>query len=364
MIAPFFQDFPSAIMLDADVKQKAEGLAAFANIEYDLAEEWTLVVGARASRDEKEIDQINSFFLPADPANPFPGYEQSTNVPVGPNVGGNVFTDETIGSLRDFSENTWSGKLELDYKPGQDTLIYGSISRGIKSAGFNNGFITVPLPPEELQFDSETLLAYEVGYKSTFWDRKANVSMAAFYYDYSDFQTLNFVGAGTFITNKDGNLYGAEAEFTVLPIEGLTLRLNGGFVDTELSDVTNSGGVTADRDMALAPEWTLSAMARYEFQLKDSDKFLGFQIDGNARDSFFNDPGNNSAGEVPAFHVLNARVFLSDAAERFRVTASVENVTDNQEISSIFLLQGLGGYRYFFHNRPRWYSISFPYNFM
>ena len=59
--------------------------------------------------------------------------------------------------------------------------------------------------------------------------------MAAFYYDYSDFQTLNFVGAGTFITNKDGNLYGAEAEFTVLPIEGLTLRLNGGFVDTELS---------------------------------------------------------------------------------------------------------------------------------
>ena len=363
VIAPFFQDFPSAIMLDAKAKQEAEGLAAFANIEYDLSDEWTLIVGARVSRDEKEIDQINGFFLPLDPANPFPGNEDTTNVPVGGFAGGNEFTDATIGSLREFTENTWSGKLELDYKPDADTLIYGSISRGIKSAGFNNGFITVPLPPEELPFDSEELLAFELGYKTLFWDQKASVSMAAFYYDYSDFQTVNFVGAGSFITNKDGELYGAEAELTLLPIEGLTIRLSGGTVETELRDVSNAGGVEEDREMALAPSWTLSGMARYEFQLQDSDKLLGFQIDGNARDSFFNDPGNNSAAEVPSFHVFNAHVTLSDAAERFRVTASVKNLTDKQEINSIFLLQGLGGYRALYHNRPRWYSIDFTYNF-
>src|SRR4029453_1286870 len=37
----------------------------------------------------------------------------------------------------DFNKGDWSGKVEADFKPNSDVLVYTSVSRGIKSGGFN-----------------------------------------------------------------------------------------------------------------------------------------------------------------------------------------------------------------------------------
>lgn len=363
VIVPLFLDI-SPIALGVDANLKAEGMAAFVNGEYDLSPQFTVIAGVRYSRDKKSIQQRNGFYTAANAADPFAGYEADIDPYslFGATVAENVYTDATSNGANRFTRNGWSGKVELDFKPTDDTLLYASISRGLKSAGFNNGVITVGIPVSAIEFKPETMLAYEVGLKTSFFDRRASLNVSGFYYDYSNYQVLTFAGLGSFITNRDATLYGAEVEFNARPVPRLTLQISGGVVDTKLKGVANAGGVVADRQMPLAPSWTLSAMARYEAPLS-ADHSLGLQLDGNARDSFFNVPGNDSASIVPKYGVLNARIDVSDAANRYKVGVSVRNLLNDRYISSVFLLQGLGGYRYGFYTPPRWFSIDATVNF-
>jgi iron complex outermembrane recepter protein len=361
LIVPLFF---RAVGLAVDVDNKAKGYAAFANIEYDVSPQLTIIAGIRGARDVKSIQQRNGVYLPLSTTAPLAGYE--TDVPpyslLGATVFENLYTDANSNGLNRFGRNGWSGKFEIDYKPSDDTLIYASLSRGLKSAGFNNGVLAAGLPITDLRFKPETLLAYEVGIKSSFMDNKASIAAAGFYYDYSNFQVLNFVGIGSFITNRDAKIYGGEVELNFRPVPALTMQLNGGFVDTKLYDVANGGGVVADREMALAPSWTLSGKMRYEIPV-GSDLTLGLQVDANMRDRFFNVPGNDPASVIPRYTNVNARIDLVNDDDKYNLGLSVKNVFDKRYITGVFLLQGLGGYRYGFWNAPRTAAVELTVKF-
>jgi outer membrane receptor protein involved in Fe transport len=364
VIAPLFQFVgPGSVALKATVNQRSKGYAIFANGEFDLSDQFTLIAGIRGSRDLKSIQQVNGIYLPTNPATPFAGYEDNAELPVGAAVGENIFTDATAGGLNRLKKNLWSAKVELDYKPSDDTLIYASFSRGVKAPGFNNGLVSVGLPFASYRYRDETLLAYEVGLKTTFWDRRASFNAAAFYYDYSDYHTLAFVGVGSFITNSDAKLYGIEADFTVKPAEGLTIQVNGGLLKSKLYDVPNAGLVVADREMPIAPSWTISGLIRYELPVFGGGHKLGLQVDGRARDAFYNDPANNSASVVPSYGVVNASIDLAEVDDKYRIALSVKNIFDKQYETSIFLLNGVAGYRYGFYAPPRWVSADVSFRF-
>ncbi len=179
VIAPLFLDvFPLAVGVDAQLN--AKGYAAFANVEYDLSPTLTVIGGYRWARDVKSIQQRNGLYFANNSADPFLGYENDVNPYslFGATLAENLYTDATANGANRFARNGWSGKVEVDYKPQSGTLLYASFSRGLKSAGFNNGILSVGLPASDLAFDPETLLAYEVGFKSSFWDRKASVALS------------------------------------------------------------------------------------------------------------------------------------------------------------------------------------------
>jgi iron complex outermembrane recepter protein len=360
VVVPLFYD---AVALDVDTSLRSKGYAAFVNLEYDLSPEFTIIGGIRGSRDVKSIQQRNGIYSPLDPAVGFPGYEDNANLPLGALVAANIFTDATANGFNRLKKNNWSGKLELDYKPNSDTLVYASVSRGLKSPGFNNGIISVGLPANQLPFKSEKMLAFELGLKSTFADGRASANLATFYYDYKDFQALSFAGVGSLISNRDARIYGIEAEFNAKPVDRLTLQISGGLVDTKLRDTPNALGVIADREMALAPSWTVNGRIRYEIPVGSSGSEVGLQLDANARDSFYNNPGNDSAARVPKFAEVNGRIDFSDADDRFRVALVGKNLLNDRYITSIFVLQDLGGYRYYFYNRPRTFSLEATWNF-
>ena len=71
----------------------------------------------------------------------------------------------TGGALsRSLTSNLPSGKIEFDYTPREGTLVYESVSRGVKSGGFT-AHNTTSAPVAD-PFGPEKLLAYEVGVKS------------------------------------------------------------------------------------------------------------------------------------------------------------------------------------------------------
>jgi len=364
-IAPLFLDTPGQIALTAVAKQISQSYAIYGNVEYQFTPELKLVVGARGSKDKKHFQQVLNVNLPCDATNPFAGYDtlRPSDVPVCGIAASNVFTDAAVGGLTRISKNTWSAKAELDFTPSPTTLIYGSISRGVKSPGFNNGFISAGLPASAFQFKSETLVAYEAGLKSQFFNRHASLSLAGFYYDYTNYDTLNYIGVGSFIDNHDAKLYGAEAELQFHPIHGLTLNASAGYTHSKLDSVANAGLVVADRQMPLAPKWTLNGMARYETEVPAIKQVVGVQIDARARANYYANPGNDSAARLPSIGVVDARIDVSNINKDYTLALVVKNAFNKRYISSIFLEQGIAGYRFGNYGMPRWFSAELTYKF-
>ena len=109
-----------------------------------------------------------------------------------------------------------SGKAELEYKPEENTLLYASVSEGVKSGGFAS--YNVPNAPSVLPVKPEVLWAYEAGFKSSFANDTLQLNGSAFYYDYKDQQVQGAICAGAYgaigslVNAKKSHLYGGELE--------------------------------------------------------------------------------------------------------------------------------------------------------
>ena len=130
-------------------------------------------------------------------------------------------------------------KLGMDYKLTPDVLAYATYSRGFKSGGFNgaNSNTTQQLKgykPEELD-------SIEVGLKSSLLDRRMQLNLASFYYDYKNKQeqdlAVTFVGNISGLTNvPKSRIYGAEADLQWMPVKGLLFNLGAAWLDTRVEE--------------------------------------------------------------------------------------------------------------------------------
>lgn len=77
------------------------------------------------------------------------------------------------------SDGRMTGKISLNWTPDENNLIYGFVTRGYKPGGFNSAVS---------EFDPETVIDYEIGWKATLAEGRVRTQLGAFYYDYRNFQ--------------------------------------------------------------------------------------------------------------------------------------------------------------------------------
>ncbi|MEM1261407.1 MAG: TonB-dependent receptor [Pseudomonadota bacterium] len=76
-------------------------------------------------------------------------------------------------------------RFTYEYQYDTDTLVYGSVARGLKTGGINGaGFVGTPFE----DFDPETNWTYEFGIKTTILDGRGTFNAAAFFIDWEDLQ--------------------------------------------------------------------------------------------------------------------------------------------------------------------------------
>ncbi|NNC37656.1 MAG: TonB-dependent receptor [Acidimicrobiales bacterium] len=121
-------------------------------------------------------------------------------------------------------ELIYTGKLGYEVNP--DISTYASFTHGYKSGGFNLDS-TAAIGGADPRFASETVDAYELGFKSKLLDNKLTLNVAAFLEQFENFQVLEFTGARfeTFNVPK-AETKGVEIETVVRPTDNITL--NGG----------------------------------------------------------------------------------------------------------------------------------------
>ena len=83
---------------------------------------------------------------------------------------------------REDSDITW--RVNLDWTPTDDDLIYVSATAGFRAGGYNlNTFAS------NAKYSPEHLIAYELGYKGTMYDGSLQLNTAVYFYDYENVHT-------------------------------------------------------------------------------------------------------------------------------------------------------------------------------
>jgi iron complex outermembrane receptor protein len=157
------------------------------------------------------------------------------------------------------SKVTWLGGI--DWHPAPDHLIYGKVSTGYKSGGFDIGN----------SFGPETLTAYEIGSKNRFFDRRLTFNLAAFYYEFKNQQVQVLIDLnGGFKTQNAGasRVYGLETSSTFQLSSDDRFSLTANYLNAKYTKYIGQygtvSGVVYPADLSgtippLSPKFTVAA---------------------------------------------------------------------------------------------------------
>ena len=301
---------------DNRMLQDTKSVAGYAQGTYNFTDSVRGTAGVRLTKDEKDV-----------------AITFVANIGVVPCVG--IEHDE------DWSEVT--GKIGLDADVSENTLVYGSISRGYKAGGFNAGDCHDP-------YDPEILIAYEAGLKTKLLDGSMRLNAAAFYYDYTDIQARLFVNNAASVENaSEAETYGVEVELNWLATENFRIDGSISLLDTKYKDhsATNpifpqigtgcTGGLAClqsigGNELLRSPNLQATLMAEYDVVLSSAG-LLTLRGEYAFTDKVHHTIFNDEIAAEDGFSLVNARVIWTPAAagmEGFSVAAFVENLANKE----------------------------------
>ena len=332
------------------VEQETDSFSLFGQVEFELTPEFLLTVGLRYTYDEKEFDSKVFFNELGN------GYEGGTGSTVFiPPLLVYDFSTETVGSDADIDDSLWSGKVQIDYSPNEDTLIYAGVSRGVKGAGFNTN-IGASLTIEETPFDSESVYAYEIGSKLDLLEKSLRLNSSIYYYDYSDYQGFAFNGLQGVVGNYDGTFYGFEVEAVAsLPFDTQAI-LGVSYIDTELEDVPTAYSGVRDQEALLAPEWTANGSIFKSIAV--GDDLISINWNFTYVDEQYGSVDNNDAVYIESSFIHNARISYTMEQSGIELAAFVNNISDENRQTMAYDLISTGGFQLRSYDRPRWWGVT------
>ncbi len=321
--------------------QRTNSFAGYAQANFKLTDDLTLTLGARESTDRKTGV-----------------FSQTNNNALAGLVG---LPESDPGLKADVSKPTWRGNLSWQITPR--VMAFASVSTGYKSGGFSNTADTGVLPATPAAaaaartFAPETSTDYELGVKSTFFDRRLQVNADIFQTDLQNFQDRSWNGFGFVIQNL-GNIRarGAELDAQILPIDHIKVDISGAYLNSVYSSDPTAPGLPGcsaavlgscvgyetivggnptiqnltGRPADFAPKWQGDAAVEY-----DSSPFMGghtLQLRGDVSyvGSMYTTNDDNPQSIVGAHTLLGARVNLVSPDKSWTLSAYGENLTNEK----------------------------------
>ena len=265
--------------------------------------------------------------------------------------------------------NDWSSvtpMASIDYKVNEDAMIYGSVTQGFKSGGFNGRPTTVGAVDS---FDPEEVLSYEFGFKTDLANNTLRLNGAIFLADYSDMQL------GSISADATGNLVlriqnagkaeitGFELEMQAIPIANLDIVASIGYVDFKIKEL-DPGVVdfNLDTKAVKTPEWNASLGVQYTWEL-EGNNLLSFRADGSYQDKTYQDVQNTEMIAADAYTLFSARLVYDNFDSGWEVALFATNLTDKEYITNSFQTLPSFGLANVMFGRPREIGLSFKKTF-
>ncbi len=329
--------------------QEVNSEAIFFQGNYHINDQWTVTLGVRHTREEKEFFAAQSYLVPLEFAL-IPVEQWAINAAGEPDV---------FQGKQDWSET--SPKVGVDYKMNDDVMFYGSYSEGFHSGGYfgrnqNAQDFANTYEPEYAE-------SWEFGMKSQWFDNTVQLNIAAFYNDFEGKQestvkidsTTNTVV--TVIDNVGNVEYtGLEIEARWVVNENFNLFMSLGLLDAEYDEfcidldgaqpdvnptsdcgVVEAAGTSTlgeqlwlapndetGKDVKYAPEYTFGFGGTYTIPIGPGE--LDIHARYNKVDTQATSLANSPGSELDARDFVNAS--LTYVWDRYRVSAYGRNLTD------------------------------------
>lgn len=318
-------------------KQDSTTWAVFGELTWHITDTLDLTLGGRYTDEEKELEQEQH------------GAVLYSSIPMD-FTGGPAGNEHVISPDR--SETNFSPTLDLQWRPNDNIMLYGSIRRGFKGGGFNM-FLNAPQATalDLVEFEEEEVTSYEVGAKMDLWENTARLNIAAFRSEFDDLQQSVFVSFGTFQVGNASSAItqGIEAGFDWQPIEGLLLKADLAYLDAEWDDYDPAPCYAAQNaatgctsrpalglgraqdlsgeDLYNAPEVSAALSATYTWSLTDDLELTGFlQVTHRGDHSIASD--NDPVLHQDSYQMVNGRLALANASGSWEVALVGRNLGD------------------------------------
>ena len=231
--------------------------------------------------------------------------------------------------------NLATGRAALSYDFLPELTGFASVSRGAKAGGFQLLDVDSAFGAPTNDFDPAFTWSYEVGLRGTVWDGRLDLSASAFFNDTTDenVQVFDVVSLQFVLENVDVQTYGFELESTARPIDGLSLSVGLGLLQSEITEADDPT-ITSGNEAPFAPAVTFNAAAQYEHPLdalgQDGDVFglVEYQYVGSRTI----DPQNTF--DLDSFDLVNLR-FGWDS-DSLSVYGFVDNLFDETYAETAF----------------------------
>ena len=352
--------FDPSVLTDPVVVQDynldSRNWSLFGQAEFDLSDAFTVIAGLRWSQDNKTLDFATAFASPGD----------GILVPNLFNLGDEVAAGG--GNEDEVDYGDYAARLQVDWRPSDETLIFASWNRGIKGGNFApSANVTV----DRVRHDEEVLYAYELGAKTEFGGGRARLNGTIFYYDYQDYQAFTFSDGTPSIANAQATNVGAEVELVWLPTDNWDLSFGLAFQDSNVDDVeTPQSQVTPvgfpvdwpidfldGVELPNAPKFSANYLARYNWEMLGGS--MAVQLDGVYYGEQYLEVSNGGGALQGAYNTVNGNISWEN--DNVRLMLWGRNLTDEVYKQYALDLGILGGT--VVYAPPQWFGFTATYNF-
>ena len=348
-----------------------EAWSLFADVTYDITDQWAVSVGGRYTEDERKADIFRANYLGI--GSPFFGNDAAQLLA--------VTSDYTASRTYD----NFSPRFNVSYELNSEVIFYAGYSQGWKAGSFDPRGANFLTPQVEKGYDPETLDSYETGVKATWAGGRVRTNVALFYSDYQDMQIPGSVGVdtdgdgvndnfvGTVTNAGKSKIQGIELEGFWLITDRLTGQLAASFLDTEIEKwIVGGVNVANDRTIQNTPETMI--YAGLDYGLDFASGTLTLHADWMYKSEIVQFEISNKYIDQDAYDLVNASVIWESGNGHWWLGLHGRNLTDEDvktagycfgtpDLTGCPSSLGLENNLTVFYGPPRTYSATLGYRF-
>lgn len=298
--------------------------AVFGQGTYDFNEQWSLTLGGRYTKDDKEADVFRFTYL---------GIKYPHD-----DVGDPLVVNSDFETQADWSR--FSPHASVQYRANSDLMYYASYSNGFKSGGVDMRADVSLNPDTQNPYDPEIVDTFEFGFKAELFDGRMRLNGAMFYSDYQDMQVTvqRAVAAGVasqVLNAADATVQGFELEAITQLTRNFSINASLGFVDASFDSVEFFNPNTQQIEdvsnlwsFANTPETSANIGFMYEVpNLMGGDLVWSGNVAYRSETQIFEVP---SMLDMGAYSLANTSLMWYSQSSHWQVGLHVKNLFDKE----------------------------------